>query len=385
MHIQRFEIRDLGPLQRVSWDAGEHLAGWHVIIGDNGSGKSTLLKAISLGILGVEEALWLRVRPDELVRRGREKGVSTIHWSNGQLSEYVTTERLKKGIRKGSNTFHCAFGPVRSFSLDVSSQQRAQGGDLGVARHLPLFDEKWSYAVLLDWLQRLKVAEGEAESQRKNHLALVRGFLNRPGLLPEGAFFDDVHSEHGPVFGFPGDQRFGLQSLSDGYKSVLGLTLQLLRYLLDMAPTDTAPLDQREGVVLIDEIDAHLHPKWQQRIGAFFTSAFPGLQFIVTTHSPLVCRAAERGTILHLPAHHSGDPPRMVQGEARDRLLYGDVLDAFGTGAFGSRVTQGETGQQKLERLAELNLMALSEPGLSTTEERERTELRGIFKQDPIA
>lgn len=384
MHIQRFEIRDLGPLERVSWDAGEHLAGWHVFIGDNGSGKSTLLKAISLGILGVEDSLWLRVRPEELVRRGRSKGNATIHWSNGQHSEYDTTEHPKQGIRTDSTSFHCAFGPVRSFSLDVSSQQRAHGGDLDVDRHLPLFDEKWSYAVLLDWLQRLKVAESEAASLRKAHLALVKSFLNRPGLLPEGAVFEDVHSELGPVFVFPGAERFGLQSLSDGYKSVLGLTLQLLRYLLEWGPVDTAPLQERSGVVLIDEIDAHLHPEWQQRIGAFFTRAFPQLQFIVTTHSPLVCRAAERGSILHLPAPSSEEPPRMLEGEARDRLIYGDVLDAFGTGAFGARVTQGETGQQKLERLAELNLMALSGPDLSPAEQRERAELRGIFKQDPI-
>ncbi len=54
------------------------------------------------------------------------------------------------------------------------------------------------------------------------------------------------------------------------------------------------------GVVLIDEIDAHLHPSWQVDVGFWFTRYFPQLQFIVTTHSPLVCRAAEKGSIWRL-------------------------------------------------------------------------------------
>ena len=49
------------------------------------------------------------------------------------------------------------------------------------------------------------------------------------------------------------------------------------------------------GVVLIDEVDAHLHPTWQRRIGLWFREHFPKLQFIVSTHSPLICQAATVG------------------------------------------------------------------------------------------
>ena len=53
-----------------------------------------------------------------------------------------------------------------------------------------------------------------------------------------------------------------------------------------------------EGVILIDEIDAHLHPAWQKRIGFWLKAHFPNIQFIVTTHSPFICQAADiiRGT-----------------------------------------------------------------------------------------
>lgn len=79
------------------------------------------------------------------------------------------------------------------------------------------------------------------------------------------------------------------------------------------------------GVVLIDEVDAHLHPTWQTRIGQWFTKYFPNIQFIVTTHSPLVCRACEKGRYGDdsLPGNRkflSGE----VVGEDKNKLINGE-------------------------------------------------------------
>src|SRR5205085_7785778 len=107
------------------------------------------------------------------------------------------------------------------------------------------------------------------------------------------------------------------------------------------------------GIILIDEVDAHLHPSWQRRVGKWFRDHFPNMQFIVTTHSPLVCQAADVGTIFRLPAPGSGETGRMVTGVARERLLYGDILDAYSTELFGE-VSRSEEGQQQSQRLAQL-------------------------------
>lgn len=131
--------------------------------------------------------------------------------------------------------------------------------------------------------------------------------------------------------------------------------------------------------MLIDEIDAHLHPHWQSRIGHWFVQHFPRMQFIVTTHSPLVCQAAERGTIFRLPQPGSeGEESGFVTGLERDRLLYGNVLDAYDTQSFGVVPTRSEAGHRKLQRLAELNLQARHEP-LTPTEEAEREQLRAAL------
>src|SRR5438132_1106565 len=62
------------------------------------------------------------------------------------------------------------------------------------------------------------------------------------------------------------------------------------------------PVFDFPGVVLIDEVDSHLHPEWQRQIGFWLKRHFPKMQFIVTTHSPLICQAADVKGLFHLPA-----------------------------------------------------------------------------------
>jgi hypothetical protein len=132
------------------------------------------------------------------------------------------------------------------------------------------------------------------------------------------------------------------------------------------------------GVVLIDEIDAHLHPTWQRRVGRWFREHFPTMQFIVTTHSPLICQAADIGSVFRLARPGSDEEAGMVTGIALDRLLFGNVLDAYGTGAFGEVATRSEEAQARLARLAELNQKELGE-GLSANERKEQGKLRSIL------
>jgi hypothetical protein len=72
-------------------------------------------------------------------------------------------------------------------------------------------------------------------------------------------------------------------------------------------------------------------PSWQRRIGLFLRECFSAIQFIVTTHSPLVCQAAEVGTLFQLPCPGSSDEGRMVTGTELDRLLHGDLVEAYDT------------------------------------------------------
>lgn len=176
-----------------------------------------------------------------------------------------------------------------------------------------------------------------------------------------------------------------INELSDGFRSILSLTFELIRLLIAtygtsavFAKTGSIPLP---GVVIIDEVDAHLHPTWQTKIGQWFTKYFPKLQFIVTTHSPLICRACGKtGKIFRLAAPGSGKESGEITGIERDRLVYGDILDAYATDAFGEDLERGEEGKALQAEYREL--VYKDRYGMDmTTEEQERFDyLTQIFR-----
>ncbi len=87
--------------------------------------------------------------------------------------------------------------------------------------------------------------------------------------------------------------QFSLEQLSDGERGLLALVFDLTRRLSIANPGLNDPLAEGNAIVMIDEIELHLHPKWQREVLGRLKSVFPGCQFIVTTHSPMVLGEAE--------------------------------------------------------------------------------------------
>ena len=88
--------------------------------------------------------------------------------------------------------------------------------------------------------------------------------------------------------------RVPLEHLSDGYQSVVALSTDLMISLLQQWPT----VDAAEGTVLIDELGAHLHPRWRMRIVTSLRQVFPRVQFICSTHDPLCLRGLGDGEVV---------------------------------------------------------------------------------------
>ncbi len=177
--------------------------------------------------------------------------------------------------------------------------------------------------------------------------------------------------------------------MSDGYRSILSLTFELIRQMVRAYGHKAVFKNFQNGnffidlpgVILIDEIDAHLHPSWQAKIGHWFLKVFPNLQFIVTTHSPLICRASENGSIWRLRTPGSEYASAEVTGVEKQRLVFGDLLDAYGTELFGKNITQSQSGQERTERLAVLNRKSFRGK-LSEKEQEEFESLKKITGSD---
>ena len=92
-------------------------------------------------------------------------------------------------------------------------------------------------------------------------------------------------------------QEVPYSALSDGYRSFIGWVGDLL-FQIESATRDDMPLDQVGGIVLVDEVDLLLHPSWQREVVPLIAETFPNLQFVFTTHSPIVAGTLQAGNIL---------------------------------------------------------------------------------------
>lgn len=436
MYIKDVHIKNIRSLSELHITFKEP-AGWHVLLGDNGSGKTSVIRAISAALVGPTEILrldptfgnWVRHNTKEatidltIVRnkeadkrsgqggaRGGVKEIDTIvcktairqHEGNGQgwFFDEITNGKKDKAHPSyynwgtGDGWFSAAFGPYRRFTGGNSVLENFYIRNPKIGAHLTAFKEDAALTESVVWLKdKLLRSLSNPKSEDKTILDGIKHFLNQDNLLPEGFKLEDITAD-GPFFTIPNSngKSVHLYELSEGIKSVTSLAFELLRLLLNtytandvfgnFLDTDiTNDFVPVKGVVLIDEIDAHLHPTWQARIGDWFTKCFPNIQFIVTTHSPIICRAAVKGSVWQLPSPNSDRQPKRIEGIDLQGLLYGDILDAYGTGVFGHSITRSVAGHEKLQRLAELNVRYFRDQA-SEKEKTERQNLLNLFPSD---
>ncbi|WP_354642129.1 AAA family ATPase [Kitasatospora camelliae] len=103
------------------------------------------------------------------------------------------------------------------------------------------------------------------------------------------------------------------------------------------------------GTALIDDVDLHLHPVRQQSVGGWLTRHFPAVQFLVAAHSPYTCQAADPGALVRMTAPGVPEPPRVLDEEVRQRVLYGSgddtaLSELFGLPSAYSAAAEAERG-----------------------------------------
>ena len=387
--------------------------GWTVITGDNGAGKSTILKSIALALLGPDNARWLvpnydgwvtvgepsgsislEVLPDNAIDRTRAGGhpYKDTFWAEVAIRRdqdqpggapwvVSSADRFKNkkvGAEKGpwqlapTGWLAIGYGPFRRM-YGSSPQAAGLEADALKSRFTTLFLEDATLIGAEKWLQELDYAMvrspyPEVKQRSSRQLAAIQKIISSDFLRNEMTF--EGVDAGGVWLRDATNRRLRLSEMSEGYRAALAMLIDIIRHMFlcyDDAPDSVK--ESNDGyvtlglpaVILIDEIDAHLHPAWQREIGPWLTGHFPLVQFIVTTHSPLVAQAATGGRVYVLPAPGSDDLPRRVTAAEYQQLLAGDTDAALASPAFGVKQSRSPRVVRAMQRHATLEQLSLFE------------------------
>lgn len=352
----------------------------NLIMGDNGGGKSSVLRALAISLLApvLLESGFVAYR---MVRRGRpEERVyeSAFLKTTGQADadEYQLRDdgkRLTKTIEliarfdmrsgRSIDRLHLEETPASPiadllfddfspafFVVGYGATRRVEAGDyspssarrsrgLRYQRVAGLFEDHVAMRPLQSWLDSL---ERKSPHRREEAIALLNAVLP-----PNIRFHGERDPEDGQfVFDFGGVQM-PFNALSDGYKGFIGWVGDMIGNLADVTSSKVKLADQG-GLVLVDEIDLHLHPSWQREVVPKLAAAFPRIQFVFTTHSPLVASTVERQNVFMTDTDEDGAATikqlgESVFGRSAEQLL----LSSY----FGLDSTRPEAFQEESREL----------------------------------
>lgn len=342
-YIERIEIENFKPIERLvlrfpnqstlpaalpaSLDADPQSAPrtpWLMLLGENSSGKSSVLQAVALCLLGNEWRTRVGLDARTFLRDGAERGFVRVSLTGSRTP-------IELNFSEQSAHFLSSPGEPKMLLLGYGSTRLLPRPGVMVEGHHSfaqtdnLFNPFVALGDATAWLTSLDQTAFDNVARALKTLLLLgdEDKLVRT-LGPDGRLtvVADLMGVNTP-----------LGELSDGYQSVLALTCDIMRVLLSRWET----MEIAEGLVLLDEIGSHLHPRWRMRIVQSMRDIFPRVQFLVSTHDPLCLRGLDDGeiTVMRRDRKHGvtaiseGLPP--IRGLRVDQLLTSEFFGLNGT------------------------------------------------------
>jgi hypothetical protein len=206
---------------------------------------------------------------------------------------------------------------------------------------------------LKSWLIQLDHIINTQQQERADHFRDLRNsFFGILFELTEGVRLRPgrVDAETGRVYVETDDGEVPIESISQGMTSLLGWIGVLLHRLYEVFDEDDNPRE-RFGLVLIDEIDAHMHPEWQQMLIPKLSRFFPNIQFVATTHSPLIVSDMPREKVQRLARDRDG---KVISLELTDDMMHGRADQILTGRLFGLETSRGFEMVLKIKEYTDL-------------------------------
>lgn len=389
MWIESLSIENIKCFEKQNIRLGttKELYPWVTLLGENGTGKSTVLQALAIMLAGPEGANQL-LKPEGWLKDGGKRGSLNVSIHQGEKDPgmfggekkerkkfsytlYVTgndiitinnktyTEpvfientsntkslswlRQNALLPKGKGWFAAGYGAfrrlTRSSRIIVPSLQTPSR----LTNFFTQFRENEPLEAFETWMVYLdyRITKSNDKLAVKQKEWSIKA-INQ--LLPEGNSFDSIDAD-GRIWFNVNDEKVSTVALSDGFRSVLALSGDLVWRLINSFPDSKNPLEE-QGVVLIDELDIHLHPSWQRTIAGLLRQTFPNIQFIMATHSPMVAAGAGEDAVTYR-FYRDGDNTIVEEVE---NLYAKSVDEILQSPAFNLVSTYSPETQEKIDK-----------------------------------
>jgi hypothetical protein len=334
-----------------------------MLLGENATGKSSILQAIALGLMTGKDRRNLRISPTSIIPHDFDSSLANqdqpsviVHFSDGEkasLNFDPNTDQLTSSGNIQNHAF--GYGSRRYFLFGKSTKSTPRPNKT-------LFNQAASLPDPSNWL---------LDAPDKNFDAVARALSTLLTLRP-GEF---VSRDEQSVFIQRRAGPLPIELLSDGYKSLFAMAVDIMREMLK----NWENLEFAQGIVLIDEIENHLHPRWKLRVMSSLRKTFPRVQFIASTHDPLCLRGMFDGEVQVLYRDRDDSLQRVEQLPDIANLRIEQILTSD---YFGLATTEDPLRERALEKLA--RFAAYEDRQLSISDRNERDNLLNNYGSLPV-
>nr|WP_308657435.1 AAA family ATPase [uncultured Agathobacter sp.] len=340
MYLKKLKLHNFRCYEKLEIDFNRQLT---VLVGKNASGKTTVLEAIAIALgtwfvgFNIVNAKGINKRTDPLRKAyqiGATDDVQTqfpveieawgkieeskdqiLHWKRElytptgtmttkdakQIVEYAA--EYQKAISEGRTDIYLPmvayYGTGRLW--DYHRQKRTDVFKVSSRTngYIDCLDGTANVKLMMDWFQIMTINKYQRQEENLEsnpeldtvYLAMEKCLTNLSGYSDVKIRYNMGTQELDVYYSEQDKQRMRipLNQLSDGYKGMISLVADIAYRMATLNPQlGTDVLSKGDGVVLIDEVDLHLHPAWQQKVINNLMNIFPKVQFIVSTHAPAI-------------------------------------------------------------------------------------------------
>lgn len=313
MYIESLHVDNVGPFNKLDVQFNPKM---NVIVGANGVGKTSLLRCIADSLTSNALEI-MRFRKGATIKMNGVVGTKKYTYGAEDLVDadqkyrkceikrwHLNVDEGYEGciMHKDKDYNLLAIGAYRYFDYTLINGMTREGNQIEGRRNYrtnnPRYLEATPMPNIKQWMinRYFQIDKNWAGIERNNWNSIV----SKLGVIsPKDSDFKFIKIERDlePIFSLNGSECY-LEELSSGFKSVLSIVLNIVDWIEGVNEGEAMKIENAEGTVLIDELEAHLHPSWQSTILKSLQEFYPKLQFIVTTHSPNVIMSANAGEVI---------------------------------------------------------------------------------------